>query len=533
MKKGILHPVHRMLSRRKWLLILAFLPLLIPVQTVKPHYKVTLEIKLKPPSYVQSDIERMRWLGEQAEALNNEKILLEAMKKARFPQDLISREFEFIKNNMNVTAEGADTLKIELIMLQKDRLKMVATEFIDIYFKEASRINLARQEKIYTDKKARLEKLNTELKEAKAGLDAAAAAFNSFKTDAGINNIQSLKSEIDDLKAKLRKLQVVYTEEHPSVKELKNQIIVKTNDLKTMQAQIEQENKKHASLSSAYSSSKEFYDKILQQHKLAEQITVPPADSDMGDVVSGPDVADVGMEKIKMLDLSGRVLLGIALLFFAAFIIEGSDKTVWNEKEIRSDLSIRTLASIAKPKKQTAGGLLTNYPKDSEFFKSFEVFRSNIQFINLATSLKTILYSSLLKDEDLAAVNLAVSMSFIGGRVCLVDVKNNAKKLSDLVAKAGSNTGVKNLKVTDAAGFNLADKQQAANFIAGLKEKFDVVIIDAPPITDSVECATLASVTDGIILGAKFRKTEREFLLRNYKILNDINARVLGAVLQW
>jgi len=46
-----------------------------------------------------------------------------------------------------------------------------------------------------------------------------------------------------------------------------------------------------------------------------------------------------------------------------------------------------------------------------------------------------------------------------------------------------------------------------------------------------VPCATMASIVDGVLLGAAAKKTEREFLLRNYKILGEINARVLGVVL--
>ena len=48
-----------------------------------------------------------------------------------------------------------------------------------------------------------------------------------------------------------------------------------------------------------------------------------------------------------------------------------------------------------------------------------------------------------------------------------------------------------------------------------------------------VAVAVLAAVADGVILGAKAKRTKIESILRNYKILNEVNARILGAILQW
>ncbi len=544
---ALFRQLQRTFSRRRWLLLLVILPLFIPIQTIKPHYKLTLKMKLNPPDYIQTHIERMKWVSEQVNILSSKELLISALRKADFSEIEIEKELTFIKNNLDITIKDEDILNIELATAERRRLKAIANEIVTIYLDAAAKERQAMQAEIYESEKQQLKSLDNELKEARVGFDAARIALENFQEKRIADDTRQLKREISKLKADLSKMRTVYTEEHPQIKEIVNQITDKTENLDNKQIELAQEYKKEAMLKDDYQEKKALFDKLSERYDSLKRATTLPETQIVGNIISVSKIIDIGAVKTKFLDLSGKLGVGIILAYLAGSITEGLDKTVWNENEIKRDLGIRTLSTIIKPKKRSASGLLLDYPKNSAVIKSFEILRSNIQFINLATPLKSILYSSLLKEGDLLAANLAISMTFIGGKVGLINISGKRKKYNRLLAAENTvgaapgreqqpfsfeDTVINNLKILNIEDANTLEKQQLNDLMANLKEKYDVIIIDSPAIAESVPCAITASIVDGVILGAAAKKTEREFLLRNYKILGEINARVLGVVLQ-
>lgn len=542
---ALFRQMQRTFQRRRWLLLLVILPLFIPIQTIKPHYKLFLKMKLNPPDYIQTHIERMKWLSEQINILSSKELLISALRKADLSKIEIEKELTFIKNNLDITIKDEGILNIELATAEKHRLKAIANEIVTIYLDAAAKERQAMQDEIYESGKLQLKSLNSELKEAKVSFDAARIALENFQEKRIADDTRQFKREISELKANLSKMRTVYTEEHPQIKEIVNQITEKTEQLNNKQIILAEEHKREAILKDDYQRKGKLFDKISERYNSLKRETTLPERQIVGNIISASKIIDVGAVKTKFLDLSGKLAVGIILAFLAGSITESLDKTVWNENEIKRDLGIRTLGTIARPKKRPASGLLLDYPKNSAVIKSFEILRSNIQFINLATPLKSILYSSLLKEGDLLAANLAISMTFIGGKVGLINVSGKLEKYSPVLTTVANkdskntqeafsfnDTVIKNLKILNIEDANTLEKQQLNDLMANLKEKYDVIIIDSPAITESVPCATIASIVDGVILGAAAKRTEREFLLRNYKILGEINARVLGVVLQ-
>ncbi|GEM_PF-6684059 len=529
MKDTLLRKTQRMFLRRKWLLFIILLPLLVPVQTVKPYYKAQLKIRLNPPEQLASHAERMNWLSEQAAALSGEKFLAEVLKDAGFNAGDLDKQLTFIKNNLEIYVETDNTISLELIAPDKQHLKEIANKIAVVYFDAANKERKNAVEEIYNSKQRELEALENKIKIVKADSDASKNIFDTFESSKTANDTKQIKSDIEQLKSKLAALKALYTEEHPQVKEAAAQIAEKTYVLNTKESQMAAELKKETDLANDYQKKQRDFDKLSQEISNAKaSLQRQDAGDEAGAIVSMPKLADVGVIETKLLDLTNKLLAGLLIVFLIGLIAENFDKTIWNEIEIKRDLNIKTLGTAVKTKRRSQGGLLLEYPKDSAFVKSMETIRSNIQFINLASTLKVILYSSLLKsDNDLLAANLAISMTYIGGKIGLINITDKPQKYSDAIL------GVQNLKIIETGKPDMSDKQKAIDFIAPLKEKFDVIIIDSPPITDSTAAVALSFAADGIILGARIRKTEREFIFRNYKMLNEINSRVLGAILQW
>lgn len=69
------------------------------------------------------------------------------------------------------------------------------------------------------------------------------------------------------------------------------------------------------------------------------------------------------------------------------------------------------------------------------------------------------------------------------------------------------------------------------NMIESLGERFDHLVIDAPPILGFADSIILSTSVDGVILVVQGGKTPRETLQRAKDVLSQVNARILGVVI--
>ena len=67
--------------------------------------------------------------------------------------------------------------------------------------------------------------------------------------------------------------------------------------------------------------------------------------------------------------------------------------------------------------------------------------------------------------------------------------------------------------------------------IARLHEQFDMVIIDSPPVNAVSDAMVMASRVDGVLLVAKARRTTTEAIRVAHRSLCDVDAPVIGTVL--
>ena len=64
-----------------------------------------------------------------------------------------------------------------------------------------------------------------------------------------------------------------------------------------------------------------------------------------------------------------------------------------------------------------------------------------------------------------------------------------------------------------------------------LRGKADYVLIDTPPIIAVTDAAVLASRVDGVLLVVNAGKTKRELAIKARDMLKQVNANVIGVVL--
>lgn len=77
----------------------------------------------------------------------------------------------------------------------------------------------------------------------------------------------------------------------------------------------------------------------------------------------------------------------------------------------------------------------------------------------------------------------------------------------------------------------LLNSQRFGRLIADLRERFDYVIVDAPPVGVIIDAAEIAKSCDGVIFAVKYNSTDRRDLLDAKVQIEQTGCEVLGAVL--
>jgi capsular exopolysaccharide synthesis family protein len=199
--------------------------------------------------------------------------------------------------------------------------------------------------------------------------------------------------------------------------------------------------------------------------------------------------------------------------------------------------------------------LITHLQPNSPVSESYRTLRTNIQYSNVDKPLKTVLVTSPGPGEgkSTSVANLAITFAQMGAKVLLVDtdlrrpvlhglfrVKRNDGLTNVLVGKAPvkeaiRQTRVRNLFLLPSGTIPKNPSEFLASkimqkLIAKVSEQFDIVLLDSPPVIAVTDSAVLASHLDGVILVIRSEKTDRDGLLRSITLMKNVNAKILGVL---
>ncbi len=204
--------------------------------------------------------------------------------------------------------------------------------------------------------------------------------------------------------------------------------------------------------------------------------------------------------------------------------------------------------------------LITLVDPKSPISEAYRTLRTNIQFSSLDKPLSTLLMTSTGPDEGKSTTlaNLAVTFSQAGNRVILVDCDLRRPRLHEIFAVDNSvglttlfieeraldfddketlkETSVPNLRVLTSGQLppnpsELLSSQRMEKLIERLKSQADLVLFDSPPILAVTDAAVLARKVDGVLLVISAGKTKRDHAVKAKAMLEKVNAKVLGVVL--
>ncbi len=194
----------------------------------------------------------------------------------------------------------------------------------------------------------------------------------------------------------------------------------------------------------------------------------------------------------------------------------------------------------------------------SLFAESVRSVRLAIQRASRTTSVKSVIVSSSIDGEGKTtlAANLALSLAAVGHRTILVegDLRNpemsrslcpsasvgvidvaSGKTRFEQALFADRTTGLAVLpspprqRLAGISEFVFSDAM--SNLLEKLRDHFDYVIIDSPPLVPLVDARALAEIADRIVLTIRWDSTPKDVVAQALRTLAPDNDRVLGTVL--
>jgi succinoglycan biosynthesis transport protein ExoP len=269
------------------------------------------------------------------------------------------------------------------------------------------------------------------------------------------------------------------------------------------------------------------------------------------------------------------VLLGLACGIGLAFLLESLDTSIRNMEELSAismlpalgmiplQLSsngqlrkrLKTVSSVIE--KSESPTLITYARPQSEAAEAYRALRTSILLSSFGAPPKVILVTSAMPQEGKTTVsaNSALVLAQRGSRVLLVDAdlrRPAVGKLFGIRSRGGLSTLISGSdKVEDVvlpcpevptlwilpAGpippqpAELLGSSVMKDLIAHWRDSYDHVIIDTPPCLSVTDAVLLSPEADRVILVARSGQTTKAGLRRACDVLQQVNARVMGVVL--
>lgn len=245
------------------------------------------------------------------------------------------------------------------------------------------------------------------------------------------------------------------------------------------------------------------------------------------------------------------VLVGLIVGVGLAFFIEYLDTSVKTLDDVESFLQTPVLAVIPQ-----GVGILHQEPADTPDAEAYRILRTNIEFNRASASANAITmvsggpgegksttlanlaficaqggYNILMVDADLRRP-VQHTLFNIDNSVGLTNYLTTDIELEEVIVP----TGIDNLYLlpsgvlpSDAVG--ILNSQRMSDMITDLKERFDIVFFDSPPILGVSDASVLSSEVDLTVIVVQHRRFPRSMLQRVKAAVDNVGGTLLGVVL--
>ena len=255
------------------------------------------------------------------------------------------------------------------------------------------------------------------------------------------------------------------------------------------------------------------------------------------------------------------ILLGLGLGIGLCLLFDHLDNTFKTPEDVKTQLGLPFLGVVpdVAGRAEAAGGRsvpATHRSQQSGVSEAYRVLRTNLIFSSAATSGQVLLVTSANPGEGktTTTVNLAESLANNGAHVLAVDADlrrpalhrhfalAKTPGLTDLIvgkcqpSQAIQGTTTKGLQVLPCGYVppnpaELLGSQSMREVIQALREHYDWVLIDTPPILAIADTPVICPLVDGVVLVVGAEIGSRPTVHRAVDQLLNVGSKIVGVVL--
>ncbi len=442
------------------------------------------------------------------------------------------------------------------------------------------------------EKMASLEQQKTDLKLKQERIDYAVTTLREVlrtgepftpPTIEGVAQITDLANRLAELEAERKGLLVDYTPAHPMVVDIQSQIARVHETLLSTYLTVRQELvlgiRDIDSTLGGFE--KQLNDIPAAELELAKRMRVNTVNAELytfllqkqqeariaeASTISNAEVIDRAVTPLKPVspnkkkNLALGLILGLMLGIGLAFLLDYMDQTIKTGDDVRDKLGLNVFGTIphipskGEGAKQAPGHLISTQDPKSPVVEAFRALRTNLNYLTAKEKHKVILMTSALPNEGKSTVsaNLAAVLSQTGSRVLLVGCDLRRPTLHELFGQPAV-PGLVEMLIDDQQGAlrqlasprldlipsgsvppnpaELLDSERFRRFITIVRQRYDYVIIDAPPVLPVTDAQILTPMVDINLVVLEPCRVPEKAAKQMVASLMAVDARISGVIL--
>lgn len=187
--------------------------------------------------------------------------------------------------------------------------------------------------------------------------------------------------------------------------------------------------------------------------------------------------------------------------------------------------------------------------------EAYRMLRTNIHFSSISREIKIVAVTSSVPGEgkSTTACNYALSLAETGEKVLLIDCDlrkptvhrnfkiSNAAGLTNIllgeaaaestICLAGNGLSILTSGTLPPNPSEVLGSQRMKDFLHEMEKQYDYIVIDTPPLLAVADGQIISSMSDGVLLVVESKKTPKDSVLRSKELLKNVNANILGIIL--
>ncbi len=293
------------------------------------------------------------------------------------------------------------------------------------------------------------------------------------------------------------------------------------------------------------------FKKILNMKIASENIDITLPKNAMVEIVDTAKVDSHPVRPNKPLNIALGIIIGLVVGVGLAFFIEYLDTSVKTIDDVERSLQAPVLGVIPQNV-----GLLMDEGAESPHAEAYRVLRTNLLFSRKDDKLNTVAVVSAGAGEGKSTTvfNLASVFAQSGQRVLIVDSDLRRPTLHKMF-KVTNNLGLTNYLLKQntleqviqtssiptmdfmasgklpSSSLGILSSAQMKDLIGELKQRYDFVFFDSPPIMGVSDASILASEVDMTLQVIQYRRYPQPMNIRAKQLIEKVGGNLVGIVL--